>query len=70
MTGRTRIHNQQQNNSPRPFHGPFLLSHCGRHSTEMRFKLCTTWLSEFSSCSCLTVLPGPAWVLLNKFFKE
>ena len=24
------------------------------------------WLGEISSCSCLTVLPGPAWVLLSK----
>ena len=33
-------------------------------STEMRFNLCM-WLGEVSSCSCLTVLPGPAWILLN-----
>ena len=26
----------------------------------------STWLREVSSCSCLTVLPGPAWVLLSK----
>jgi len=26
-------------------------------------------LREFSSCSCLTALPGPAWVLLSKTFK-
>ena len=32
--------------------------------TEIRFNLCT-WLGEISSCSCLTVLPGPAWVLLK-----
>ena len=25
-----------------------------------------TWLREISSCSFLTVLPGPAWVLLSK----
>ena len=37
--------------------------------TEMRFNLCT-WLAEISSCSCLTVLPGPAWVLLNKICKD
>ena len=24
---------------------------------------------EFSSCSCLTALPGPAWVLLSKTLK-
>ena len=39
------------------------------HTTEMRFILCT-WLGEISSCSCLAVLPGPAWVLLNKICKE
>ena len=27
------------------------------------------WLQEFSTCSCLTALPGPAWVLLSKTFK-
>ena len=37
--------------------------------TEMRFNLCK-WLGEDSSCSCLTVLPGPARVLLNKICKE
>ena len=31
----------------------------------MRFNHCT-WLGEISYCSSLTVLPGPAWVLLNK----
>ena len=36
--------------------------------TEMRFVLCT-WLGEISSCSFLTVLPEPTWVLLNKFCK-
>ena len=36
---------------------------------EMRFNLCT-WFGEICSCSCLTVLPGPAWVLLNKICKE
>ena len=28
-----------------------------------------TWLREISSCSCLTVLPDPAWVLLSKTYK-
>ena len=28
-----------------------------------------TWLREISACSCLTVLPGPAWVLLGKTCK-
>ena len=40
-----------------------------RQSTETRFNL-STWLGEISSCSCLTVLTGPAWVLLNKICKE
>ena len=35
----------------------------------MRFNLCM-WFGEISSCSCLTVLPGPAWVLLNWICKE
>ena len=33
--------------------------------TELRKSL-GTWLQEISSCSSLTVLPGPAWVLLSK----
>ena len=33
--------------------------------TEGEIKVCT-WLREISSCSYLTVLPGPAWVLLSK----
>ena len=37
--------------------------------TEGEIKVCT-WLREICSCSCLTVLPGPAWVLLNKICKE
>ena len=32
--------------------------------TEMSKILCT-WLREVCSCCSLTVLPGPAWVLLN-----
>ena len=36
---------------------------------EMRFNLCT-WFGEISSCSCLTALPGPALVVLNKICKE
>ena len=28
-----------------------------------------TWLREFSSCSCVPSLPGPAWVLLSKIYK-
>ena len=33
--------------------------------TEVEIKVCT-WLREIYSCSCLTVLPGPAWGLLSK----
>ena len=36
-----------------------------RAHTEPGIKACT-WLREISSCSCLTVLPGPAWLLLTK----
>ena len=28
-----------------------------------------TWFNEICSCSCLHVLPGPAWVLLSKIYK-
>ena len=38
------------------------------NNTEGKLKVCT-WLREISSCSCLTVLPGPAWVLLSKTYK-
>ena len=34
-------------------------------NTEGEIKVCT-WLREIPSCSCFTVLPGPAWVLLSK----
>ena len=47
----------------------FMLNSAFNISTEMRFILCT-WFGEIYSCSCLTVLPGPAWVLLNKIYKE
>ena len=33
--------------------------------TDGKIKVCM-WLREISSCSCLTVLPGPAWLLINK----
>ena len=36
--------------------------------TERQIKV-STRLHEISSCSCLSVLPGPAWVLLNKICK-
>ena len=36
--------------------------------TEMQIKVCM-WLREISFCSSLTVLPGPAWVLLSKTYK-
>ena len=35
--------------------------------TEPGIKACT-WLQEITSCSCLTVLPGPAYLLLNKIY--
>ena len=38
------------------------------HSTELRKSL-GTWLREISSCSWLTFVPGPAWVLLSKIYK-
>ena len=28
-----------------------------------------TWLGENSSCSCVTVLPGSAWDILNKIYQ-
>ena len=37
-------------------------------TTERQIKVCT-YLREISSCFCLTVLPGPAWVLLSKTYK-
>ena len=36
--------------------------------TENPENVCT-WLREMPSCSCLTVLPGPAWVLRSKTCK-
>ena len=41
---------------------------CSAENTEGEIKVCT-WLREICSCSCLTVLPGPAWVLLSKTCK-
>ena len=38
---------------------------CPVSTTEGKIKVCM-WLREISSCSRLTVLPGPAWVLLSK----
>ena len=32
-------------------------------------EMACTWLGEFSSCSSLIALPGPAWVLLSKIYK-
>ena len=37
--------------------------HCSR--TEIGKRVCA-WLREICSCSWITVLPGPAWLLLNK----
>ena len=39
---------------------------CASIEGESIQKMVCTWLREISSCSCLTVLPGPAWVLLSK----
>ena len=44
------------------------LAPAATQSTEGEIKVCT-WLREISSCSCLTILPGPAWVLLSKTYK-
>ena len=44
------------------------LSERAKDSTEPR-KSIGTWLREISSCSCLTFLPGPAWVLLSNTYK-
>ena len=33
-------------------------------STEPEKKVCT-WSGDLNYCSCLPVLPGPAWVLLS-----
>ena len=42
------------------------LIHIGSiYITERQIKVCM-WLRKISSYSCLTVLPGPAWVLLSK----
>ena len=35
--------------------------------TETNKKACT-WLREFCSCSCLSALPGIAWVLFSKIY--
>ena len=43
-----------------------LILSCGVY-TEHPENVCM-WLREISSCSCLTVLPGPAWVLLSKIY--
>ena len=48
----------------------FLLNHtaCNPHHTKISLKDGTR-LHEISSCSCLTDLPGPAWVMLSKIYK-
>ena len=43
-------------------------THLSLRYTERQIKVCT-WLREISSCSCLTVLSGSAWVLLSKTYK-
>ena len=42
----------------------FFMSLC----TEVPKMVCT-WLREICFCSCLPVLPDPAWVLLSKIYK-
>ena len=44
---------------------PTILDDTGEVNYRDRLKTCT-WLREISSCSSLTALPGPAWVLLSK----
>ena len=38
------------------------------YCTELPKMVCT-WLREVCSCSSLSVLPGPTWVLLSKIYK-
>ena len=45
--------------------GRALAPYVAQGCTELRKSL-GRWLREISSCSCLTFLPGPAWLLLNK----
>ena len=45
-----------------------LSSNYHMHCTEAPEISCT-WLGEIYSCSSLTFLPGPAWVLLSKIHK-
>ena len=42
----------------------------GPTKTPMMTSGTETCFGEFSPCPCLTVLPGPAWVLLNKICKD
>ena len=37
-------------------------------TTELPKMVCK-WLREMCSCSCLAILPGPAWVLLSKIYR-
>ena len=39
-----------------------------RRCTEVPKMVCTC-LREICSCSCLPILPGPAWVLLSKIYR-
>ena len=48
--------------------GRALAPYVAQGCTELRKSL-GRWLREISSCSCLTFLPGPAWVLLSKICK-
>ena len=38
-------------------------------SVQRSEKMVGTWLGEFCSRSCLSVLPGSAWVLLDKIYQ-
>ena len=40
-----------------------------RYGLQRREKKACAWLREFSSYSCLTAMPGSAWVLLSKTCK-
>ena len=43
--------------------------HHHRHLQQTTLEKACTWLGEISSCSCLTFLTGPGWVLLSKIYK-
>ena len=61
---RRRAQRRHSIHGGRPWSGKLFDPWC----TEPRKSL-GTWLWEISSCSCLTFLSGPAWVLLSKIYK-